>query len=678
MINAKVPTKRAAVKAHRNIHDSYIGNIDPNSTTESGDVGLVNHHSLGVVLSNKYGNYGKSNINALLNQDNWGSICIDTALTPFQHELDSGRLILARTHACQKIPIIEGEAPIVQTGAEYIVPQLASAKFCIKSKDAGTVTNIKNEIMTVEYNDGIKEKFDIGTRYSNTKRNSTIRLSFDNLKVGDTFEKAEVIAWSKIFKQDVLANGRNIKIALMNYMGISYEDGYVITEATSEKFKTEIVVKVPVLIPKNTKILSLLSSNTMTEIGDTLIEFVFIKDSSEYLDEFDLFSDDEEVEPLYQSNNKTLKVSSIGGEIIDIKIHVNSKDDIDPIILEQWTNQVSKLKYKIKDLKNNFSMDSIDNIDTSILRVGNHKFKGKLFEGVLIEFYISKTKSLEIGDKMSNRYGAKGVITGIIGDDSASAEYSGNIDIFLAPSGVVGRKNIAMIKEIYLGKIFYFLKSKIKTEVDLNKAKILILKIYSLLDSTKEKTQTKSIENFFKTLSNTELSNKLKNNEVEFNFIIPPFTDVSFDNIRKAADILDIPLDEKVFIKELNSWTKYKVPVGYTYYSALEQLSSDFESTRSTAGYVSSTGAPTKGKKLLGGQSIGDLDIYSMLTYNNSSVLEEMLVSRSDNMQAKNRMLSDLRQNGSTHIQTQLKEGKTAELFKLLLLGMGLNINGKF
>lgn len=50
-----LPTKRAAVKAHRNIYmgdengdGGYIGSISANSTTESGDVGLVNHHSLGV------------------------------------------------------------------------------------------------------------------------------------------------------------------------------------------------------------------------------------------------------------------------------------------------------------------------------------------------------------------------------------------------------------------------------------------------------------------------------------------------------------------------------------------------------------------------------------------------------------------------------------------------------
>lgn len=234
-----------------------------------------------MLISNKYGQYGNSDLTALKAIDNMGSLGIDEALTPFNHQLDSGRMILARTHSTQKIPIVDGEAPIIATGAEYIVPQLASEKFCIRAKNSGKVTDIKNEIMTIVYSDGIKEKVDVGHRYSNTKRNSTIKLSFDSLKAGDTFEKSEVIAWSTVFKKDVLANGRNVKIALMNYMGISFEDGYCISKEMANNFKTEMIVKIPVLIPPNTKLLSISKMGTSTEIGDSLIEFTYIKDSSE-------------------------------------------------------------------------------------------------------------------------------------------------------------------------------------------------------------------------------------------------------------------------------------------------------------------------------------------------------------------------------------------------------------
>lgn len=684
-----LPTRRAAVKAHRNIYlgdkdgnGSYIGNISACSTTESGDVGLINYHTLGTLISNKYGQYGNLELETLKKYDNLGSLGLDEALTPFNNQLDSGRMILARTHSTQKIPIINGEPPLICSGAEYIVPQLASEKFCIKAKEFGKVIDIKNDILTVLYDDGIKEKFDISSRYSNTKRNSTIKLSFDSLKVGDKFKKSEIIAWSKVFKKDVLANGKNVKIALMNYMGISYEDGYCITNSFSDNFKTEMIIKVPILIPPNTKLLQMLDIGAETNNNDTLLEFEYVKDTIDYLDEYDLFDDeDTDYETQYTSDNKTLKTKSPGGIIEDIKIKINTKDNMDPIILERWRNQVNKLKFKIKELRSNSNINSIDNLDTSISRIGNFKFKGKQFEGVLIEFYINQVKNINIGDKLSNRYGAKGVVTGIIPDNSATAEFTGNIDIFLAPAGVLGRKNIAMIKEIYLGKIFYNLKQQILnsiTEINLDKIKTKILKIYSLLDSTEDKRQVNNISNLFKNIQDKELIRKIKNNEIEFNFIIPPFTNIKFSDIKLAAKILNIPLDEKIYIKELNCFTKTEVPVGYTYFSAQEQLSSDYESTRSIAGYVSSTGTPTKGKKMLGGQSVGDLDVYALLTYNNNSILEELMVVRSDNFQAKNRVLNNLRLTGQSNIPSEYKEGKTTELFKILMIGMGLNINGKF
>lgn len=48
---------------------------------------------------------------------------------------------------------------------------------------------------------GIKEKFDISSRYSNTKRNSTIKLSFDSLKVGDKFKNLKLSLGAKYLKK---------------------------------------------------------------------------------------------------------------------------------------------------------------------------------------------------------------------------------------------------------------------------------------------------------------------------------------------------------------------------------------------------------------------------------------------------------------------------------------------
>lgn len=667
-----LPTKRAAKKEHRNIHESYIGSIAANSTSESADVGLVNHHTLGVLLSNKYGQYGE-NI-GLAESDNLKSLGIDEALTPLVNEMDSVRAMLARTHTTQKIPIIYGEPALIESGAEYIVPQLASEKFCIKAKENGTVTKIENEILYVTYDDGIKECFDISPRYSATKRNSTIQLTFNSLKVNDKFTKNEILSWSKAFSGNVLANGKNSKIAILNYIGASHEDGYVVTDSMTNDFSTEMVTKIPVIVPPNTKLINIIDSkNASTEQGDVLIEFQYANTSDDYLELFDILDEDfeEETEGFYKSNNKSMKILSPGGEIANITIKLNSKDSLDPIIIEKWKGQLNVLRYKIKSLRQNSTISSIDNIDTSVSKVGNHKFKGKFFEGALIEFYIKRIKPIEIGDKISNRYGAKGVVTKIIPSNlNPYGEFIGNIDCFLAPASILGRKNFVILKELYLGKIIHFLQEQVRDafakKEDIKEIKNLILKVYTILDSTKDKRIVKAIEKCNLTP------------DMRFNLIIPPFTSITFENINLAAKAINIPLDERVFIPELNCWTKTPVPCGYSYIGKHEQLSEDYESTRSMAGYVGATGQPVKGKTKLGGQAIGNLDVYSLLTYNVNNLLNELMTVRSDNFVAKNKVLMSLRQNGVAYLTNNTKSGVTQDTFKYLMLGMGLNISGKF
>ena len=103
----------------------------------------------------------------------------------------------------------------------------------------------------------------------------------------------------------------------------------------------------------------------------------------------------------------------------------------------------------------------------------------------------------------------------------------------------------------------------------------------------------KSIVEKFESIKPSMLKESLTNKIIRFNYIIPPFNTPKFEDIKKVAKLLNIPLNEKVFIPELGVWTKDEIPVGISYYSTLEQLSSDYESTRGVAGYISATGQPT-------------------------------------------------------------------------------------
>ena len=66
------------------------------------------------------------------------------------------------THRAQTTPIKNGEVPIVCTGAEFIVPQLASNRFVNTAKLDGVVLDVKpNEYLKVQYDNNNIEYIDI-------------------------------------------------------------------------------------------------------------------------------------------------------------------------------------------------------------------------------------------------------------------------------------------------------------------------------------------------------------------------------------------------------------------------------------------------------------------------------------------------------------------------------------
>jgi len=673
-----IPNSRMLKKNMRSVHPSYMGQIGANSFGES-DPGATNYHSLGVNISNTFGSYGFKPNDDNSETDNIDSLSIDEALTPFVDQLNADRLVLARTHVNQRVPLVKGkgESAIVETGAEAIVTQIASKKFVSPAPDSGRVLSVKeNESITVEYDNGKKEIHNLLPRFSNTKRGSTIINEMSSLKKGDKFKKADLIAWSNFFDGKTTANGRNSTMAIMNYMGTSYEDAYVVTESMADDYVVDTTEKIDIIIPPNAKVTNFIKDK-LTSNGDTLIEFQYTSSIDEYIENFNMDTSDlvDDDNALFVGGNDTVKRLSPGGEIIDIRIKVNNMKEVDPFIQEMHKNIVNDIKKKQKSLSKFTPTMPVDNIDTSQFKVGNHKFKSNMFEGALITFYIKTSKKMQLGDKLCNRFGAKGVIGEIIPNSSKpTTEFSGDIDVFLAPAGLLGRKNTSIIKELYLAKLIKALPEKIKP-LSISKAKQLIFDVYNTLDKTKTKKIIKAIKSNINSVSDTELKKLFKSGEYKFNFILPPFVKMSFEALIEAAEILDVPLDEKVFIPALGMWSKEAVPVGPTYMSRMEQTANDYASTRSVAGYVSATGQPVKGKSKNGGQSVGWLDVQAFLAGDNLEVMKELMGPRSDFKRSKNIMISNLIAHGESDLVTIPSEkGKTKELFNTIMVGMGLHI----
>jgi len=525
-----------------------------------------------------------------------------------------------------------------------------------------------------------------------TKMANMISLEMKTLKVGDKVSKNQPVAWTKNFSRSgMYCAGSNSVVAVMQYDGLGHEDAYVTTEKFANKMTRDIIREVSIIVPPETKVIDFIKDvGTKVDKTESLIEFAYDYGIDNYLDTYDIvdLTDEDDIdESNIKGNSNSIKLMAKTGEIIDIKLFVNSKKNVDKQLLQYHTKIVNETKETIGKLASSYNnkddqIKASDNIPLKFTKIGGHKLKGGMeFQGVRIVYHIKQEVPLMIGDKIANRSGAKGVISKVLNEENTPISKSSKkqIEVFMSPTTVFSRKNLTILKELYLGKIIKHLDDTIKEmakneKIKTNEISKLIYDIYNILGSEDTK---KAINNFLKGLSEAQFRKKIKEDDFQLFFPVPPFSTVSFDNIKNAAELLEIELDEYVWMPELEQYTKKKVPVGYCTIVALEQSAEIYLNARSTAGYQSLTGQATKGKGREGGQSLGQLDLNALLTLDCPSVVSELYSLRSDDHQTKRSVINTIVNNGSANLPKSAKagSGETTNMLNVFMNSMGLFTN---
>ncbi|MBC8146654.1 MAG: hypothetical protein H8E98_01575 [Bacteroidetes bacterium] len=75
-------------------------------------------------------------------------------------------------------------------------------------------------------------------------------------------------------------------------------------------------------------------------------------------------------------------------------------------------------------------------------------------------------------------------------------------------------------------------------------------------------------------------------------------------------------------------------------------------------------------------QSLGGLDLFALLSYDATPILEELMVGRSDNVIVKRTMLNNLRMTGESDLVKDPRQGQTRQLMNNLMKGLGLDMQG--
>ncbi|MBR3222625.1 MAG: DNA-directed RNA polymerase subunit beta [Kiritimatiellae bacterium] len=228
---------------------------------------------------------------------------------------------------------------------------------------------------------------------------------------------------------------------------------------------------------------------------------------------------------------------------------------------------------------------------------------GEFGEGEVVKqvrvFLVDK-KNLSVGDKMAGRHGNKGVVSRILPSCDMPFLPDGRpVDIVLNPLGVPSRMNLGQLFETYLGLACRYLGFHAATPV---------------FDGVQESEIDELL---------AEARKVQEKDEGEQSGICPEGKTVLYDGLTGE------PFEQKVV-------------VGVIYMLKLHHLVTDKIHARATGPYSLVTQQPLGGKAQLGGQRMGEMEVWALEAYGVAYALQELLTVKSDDVQGRTRIYESI------------------------------------
>lgn len=644
-----IPDKQAISNDARNLSESYYGNLDPVDTPEGGGVGITQHLTLGAAITSSRGLFKSQDYVEGLGS---GILSPSSVLVPFVQNNDGNRVMFGVGQMKQAVPLSNPQPPAVQSGFESILTNSLSDHFIKRAPCDGEVVEINDNSIIVKCNKTKKqEKVDTTPVHLGSGSGlDTLSTFKTKVKVGDKVKQKQRIAEGGCIKDGFIAMGRMLCTAAMSYKGYNFEDGIVINENVIKdgKMISEHGIVEEIYLAPSDKILFIEKIGTETIKGQTLLQ----KTIGE-LDQLLGYDEDDET-ILEEISGSNLIRKSPGGKIVDIEVFSNISENKEPELLKPLIKRTNNIIGQ---------------------KAGVYKTKDGPIKGILIRFKITQKINIGVGDKLTNRHGAKGIVSLVEQDKYMPiTPWGDKVEIIVNPVGIINRMNIGQLYELYCGLIskglaLFIIKNRTNKVVVVN----MIKRVLGALDKTEKKTIVSSILANVASMGQNRFDLFVKEMETNpfFPIIVPPFKSPKIADIRAALGFLGFQSQYNVKLPEFGVKTLQPVSLGYMYVEKLEHIASLKLHARSTGAMTNKTLQPPAGKRRGGGQRVGEQDVYSLLSHNCYTTLQEVFGAMSDDIPAKKAEIANIMRTGQTNLERS-KTSPTRELLNCYFTAMML------
>ncbi len=229
---------------------------------------------------------------------------------------------------------------------------------------------------------------------------------------------------------------------------------------------------------------------------------------------------------------------------------------------------------------------------------------------------VAQFRHVVVGDKLAGRHGNKGVISKILPEaDMPYLEDGSPVDIIISPISVLARMNLGQLLEAHLGLAAQKLGMKIAA---------------------------------------------------------PVFDHISEDKIIELLNKAGLSPDGKATLYDGRTGQPFenKVVVGIEYIMKLIHMVEDKAHARSTGPYSLVTQQPLGGKAQMGGQRLGEMEVWALEAHRAQHILQEMLTYKSDDVIGRTKAFEAIVKG------TDIPTPRVPESFKVLVKELqALNLN---
>ena len=420
--------------------------------------------------------------------------------------------------------------------------------------------------------------------------------------------------------------GRNLLVAYMPYRGLNFEDAIVVSKSAAEKLTSVHCYEYTVGLKEYSAEETFESKKGEKRIKQKIVRQEVSRD-------------------IHCSDSRKKKLGDEGivreGEWVepgDILVGIVDPHQKKSISILQLAGRSIKGK-SISPWDHSFTVPrgergKVTEVDVYSVDNGGH-LPGGVWK--LIKIKVELEKPLEVGDKLSNRHGGKGVVSAILDDeempyfpDESSGHDHGfvgrheHIEVIMNPLGVISRLNLGQLYETHLGWIGH------------------------------------------------------RTGETPWKPVLP-FEDSLQLLMEANKKISGNPLENgKAWLVDPRTGTKTARPVtiGYCYILRLHHLAGDKVHGRGYPRYSYNqvSQQPLQGKKRGGGQRMGEMEIWALEGYNARHIIQEMLTLKSDNLINREFLFQgQISSAGSKMPLPELPE--FLRVLSLFLFGVGLKLN---